>query len=121
VVLAEKQLKNYSGTFGQKAITYEGGDLFFQLTADRKVKLLPVEKDLFDVEDNLLRIAFNKENDKISGITIINKELPLFLFLLSIAVANKPLRQVFGIFIFFYSSLLIPSLGFKTNFIDAVI
>jgi hypothetical protein len=72
LILEIKQLESYVGKFGPRVITYENGNLFYQLNAVRKVKMLPLEKDLFDLEDNMLRIEFQKVNNKVSGITIIN-------------------------------------------------
>jgi hypothetical protein len=72
LVLKTKESESYIGKFGPRAITYENGNLFYQLNTVRKVKMLSLEKDLFDLEDNMLRIEFKKTNNKISGITIIN-------------------------------------------------
>jgi hypothetical protein len=72
LVLKTKESESYIGTFGPRIITYENGNLFYQLNAVRKVKMLPLEKDLFDLEDNMLRIEFKKANNKVSAITIVN-------------------------------------------------
>jgi len=72
LALKTKESESYIGKFGPRIITYENGDLFYQLNAVRKVKMLPLEKDLFDLEDNMLRVEFKKTNHTISGITVVN-------------------------------------------------
>ena len=72
LVLKKKEFESYIGKFGPRIVTYENGNLYYQLNTVRKVKMLPLEKDIFDLEDNMIRIEFKKVNNKISGITIVN-------------------------------------------------
>jgi len=72
LALKVKEFESYIGKFGPRIITYENENLFYQLNAVRKVKMLPLEKDLFDLEDNMLRVEFKKVNHKISGIKVFN-------------------------------------------------
>ena len=34
--------------------------------------MLPLKKDIFDLEDNMLRVEYKKVNNKVSGITLVN-------------------------------------------------
>ncbi|HKO76423.1 MAG TPA: S41 family peptidase [Flavobacterium sp.] len=72
LVLKTKESENYIGKFGPRTITYENGNLYYQQDAFRKSKMLPLEKNIFDLEDNMVRVEFKKVNNKISGITVVN-------------------------------------------------
>ncbi|HEU4790579.1 MAG TPA: S41 family peptidase [Flavobacterium sp.] len=72
LVLKTKESENYIGKFGPRIIIYENGNLYYQPDAIRKFKMLPLEKDIFDLEDNMIRVEFKKVNNKISGITVVN-------------------------------------------------
>ncbi|MDR6843784.1 S41 family peptidase [Flavobacterium granuli] len=72
LVLKPKESENYIGKFGSRIITYENGNLYYQVDSIRKSKMLPLEKDIFDLEDNMIRVEFKKVNNKISGITVVN-------------------------------------------------
>ncbi len=72
LTLEKKESESYTGAFGPRIITYENGNLFCQVNAVRKVKMLPLSKDIFDLEDRMLRVEFKKVNNKISGISIVN-------------------------------------------------
>lgn len=72
LVLKTKESENYIGKFGPRIITFENGNLYYQPDAIRKSKMLPLEKDIFDLEDNMIRVEFKKVNNKISGITVVN-------------------------------------------------
>lgn len=72
LTLEKKESESYTGAFGPRIITYENGNLFCQVNAVRKVKMLPLSKDIFDLEDRMLRVEFIKVNNKISGISIVN-------------------------------------------------
>lgn len=72
LILDKKESESYTGTFGPRAITYENGNLFCQVNAVRKAKMLPLKKDVFDLEDRMLRVEFQRVNNKISGISILN-------------------------------------------------
>ena len=49
VTLDEKLLKKYVGEYGERKITFENGDLFYQRTGP-KYKLIPLKANLFAVE-----------------------------------------------------------------------
>ncbi|SNR81801.1 S41 family peptidase [Flavobacterium sp. ov086] len=72
LVLEKKEYESYIGIFGPRIITYENGNLYCQVNSVRKLKMLPLKKDIFDLEDRMLRVEFKKVNNKISGITIVN-------------------------------------------------
>jgi hypothetical protein len=72
LTLEKKESESYVGVFGPRIITYENGNLYCQINAVRKIKMLPLKKDIFDLEDRMLRVEFKKVNNKISGISIVN-------------------------------------------------
>lgn len=49
VNLDEKSLEKYVGEYGERKITYENGDLFYQRTGP-KYRLIPLKEDLFALE-----------------------------------------------------------------------
>ena len=71
LVLKTKEYENYIGKFGPRIITYENGNLYYQPDAFRKTKMLTLEKDIFDLEENMIRVEFKKVNNKIKSITVV--------------------------------------------------
>lgn len=72
VKVEEKQLKEYTGTYGSKTVTQEGDKLFFPVNRLRQAALIPIGVDLFDVEENLFRVRFVREGGKITALRIEN-------------------------------------------------
>jgi hypothetical protein len=62
-------LQSYVGTYGEKKVVYEDGTLFFYPFPDRKVKLMPLQKDVFElVEMKNVRLKILTENKMATGI-----------------------------------------------------
>ena len=63
-------LKSYIGAYGERTISLEDGQLYFQKTGGAKSHLIPMDKDLFSVEGkDYLRIKFVRKGEQITGIT----------------------------------------------------
>lgn len=62
-------LSGYAGSFGEKKIVFENGALFFFPFPDRKVKLNPLQQDLFELEDiKNVRLRILTKNGSVAGI-----------------------------------------------------
>ncbi len=70
VVLSEESLKAYTGTYGERVISLENGQLYYAKVGGAKSHLIPMDKDLFAMEDkDYLRIRFERKNGEVSGFT----------------------------------------------------
>lgn len=70
VDLPEAMLRSYTGTYGEKKIVYENGDLYFHPFPDMKVKLKPLSQNLFALTDiNNVRLKILIENNVVTGIS----------------------------------------------------
>jgi retinol-binding protein 3 len=69
VQLVEETLKSYAGTYGEKKIIFENGDLYFFPFPNQKVKLKPLTKDLFELAGiGNVRLKILLENNIVTGI-----------------------------------------------------
>lgn len=65
----EATLKTYVGTYGEKKVVWEEGQLFFFPFPDKKTKLVPLRKDLFELADNkTVRLKVLTEGSSVVGI-----------------------------------------------------
>ena len=70
ITVSPDSLKGYTGTYGERNIFVENGKLYFQKTGGAKSHLIPMDKDLFSVEDkDYLRIKFVRKEAVITGFT----------------------------------------------------
>lgn len=68
--ISPDSLKSYTGTYGSRSVLLENGQLYLQKTGGAKNKLIPMNKDLFSVEEkDFLRIKFERKGEQITGIT----------------------------------------------------
>lgn len=51
VILEAEALQRYAGTFGQRVIAVEGGQLYYQRGSGRKMRMIPMGPDLFRFEE----------------------------------------------------------------------
>ena len=66
VQVNEDVLKSYAGTYGPRVITYENGKLMYQRGTNPKARLIPLENNLFELEDApYFRVKFIVENNKV--------------------------------------------------------
>lgn len=69
VQLGEETLRSYAGTFGEKKIIFEGGDLYFFPFPNQKIKLKQLTKDLFELAGiGNVRLQILVENGTLTGI-----------------------------------------------------
>ena len=69
IQLTEETLKSYVGTYGEKKIIFENGELYFFPFPDNKVKLKPLSKDLFELTGiGNVRLQMLLEDNKTTGI-----------------------------------------------------
>jgi len=69
VLLPEETLKSLAGIYGDKKIVFENGELFFFPFPDKKVKLKPLAKDIFELGGiGNVRLKVLSENGTIAGI-----------------------------------------------------
>jgi hypothetical protein len=67
--VGETTLKSYAGLYGEKKIVWEEGQLFFFPFPDKKVKLVPLRNDLFELADiKSVRLKVLSENNVVTGI-----------------------------------------------------
>lgn len=70
VTLSPDSLKEYAGAYGERIISLENGQLYYSKTGGAKTRLIPMDKDLFSMEDkDYLRIRFDRKNGLITGFT----------------------------------------------------
>lgn len=70
--LDEKELSRYAGTYGPASITLQNGSLYFKRTAESpEFKLIPLEKNLFDLEGIAIRVKFDEEEGNITGMSAV--------------------------------------------------
>ncbi|PSL22390.1 S41 family peptidase [Chitinophaga ginsengisoli] len=70
VTLSEESLKAYVGTYGERTISLENGQLFYAKTGGAKSRLIPMDKDIFSFEDkDYLRIRFDRKDGVVTGFT----------------------------------------------------
>lgn len=70
VTVAADSLKAYAGTYGGRMISFENGQLYYAKVGGPKTRLIPMDKDLFSMEDkDYLRIRFVRKNGEITGFT----------------------------------------------------
>ncbi|WPV65503.1 S41 family peptidase [Chitinophaga sp. LS1] len=70
VTVSSDSLKVYTGTYGERKIFIENGQLYLEKTGGAKNHLIPMDKDLFSVEDkDYLRIKFVRKDAVITGFT----------------------------------------------------
>jgi len=66
VILDEKLLLQYEGDYGNRVLTVENNELYYQRRGRDKVKLIPLKSDLFYLEgDKEFRIKIIKDKDKV--------------------------------------------------------
>jgi hypothetical protein len=67
--VSEEILQPYAGRYGDRTISYENGELYYQRGDRAKLRMIPVSKDFFlvDVYDHL-RVRFLKEKGTVVGI-----------------------------------------------------
>ena len=69
VKLSEETMKSFEGTYGEKKIIFENGELFFFPFPNNKVKLKPLTKDLFELTGiGNVRLKIITENNVVLGI-----------------------------------------------------
>ena len=51
ITVEESVLRQYTGTYGPRAVTLEDGDLYYQREERPKFKMMPMSEDLFGFED----------------------------------------------------------------------
>ena len=69
VQVEEATLKSYAGLYGEKKLVWEDGQLYFFPFPDKKTKLLPLRKDLFELADiKSVRLKVLTENGTVAGI-----------------------------------------------------
>jgi hypothetical protein len=69
IQLSEETLKSYAGTYGEKKIIFENGELYFFPFPNQKVKLKPLTKDMFELTGiGNVRLKMLLENNTITGI-----------------------------------------------------
>jgi len=62
-------LKNYTGNFGIRTISFKNGNIFYQRKDSIKYALIPIRKDIFIIEElSDFRIQFLFENNKVVAI-----------------------------------------------------
>ena len=65
----EETLKSYVGTYGEKKIIFENGELYFFPFPNNKVRLKPLTKDIFELTGiGNVRLKILLEDDKVTGI-----------------------------------------------------
>lgn len=63
-------LKEYTGSYGERMISVEDGQLYYAKAGGPKSRLIPMDKDLFAMEDKeYLRIRFDRKNGVVTGFT----------------------------------------------------
>ncbi len=66
VVIDDATMRSYAGTYGPRVITFENGTLMYQRGTNPKGRLIPLEKDLFELEDApYFRVKFIVENNRV--------------------------------------------------------
>jgi len=70
--IEEKQLKEYTGTYGSKSVILKDGKLLFSVTSYLQTPLVPMGNDLFNVDETFLHVQFIREARKITGLRIEN-------------------------------------------------
>lgn len=69
VQLTEETLKSYVGSYGEKKIIFENGELYFFPFPNQKVKLKPLTKDTFELTGiGNVRLKMLLENNSVTGI-----------------------------------------------------
>jgi hypothetical protein len=65
----EETLKSFAGTYGEKKLVFENGDLYFFPFPNQKVKLKPLTKDIFELTGiGNVRLQLLTENGVTNGI-----------------------------------------------------
>ena len=65
VILDEKTMKKYVGTYGPRVITYEDGDLYYQREDRPKMKMIPLSEDFFNFNEiGYFRLKVIMENNR---------------------------------------------------------
>jgi len=72
LTLSESKLKKYVGTYGERTITLEKGDLYYQRKGRAKFKMIPMSENLFMFKDlEYFRLRFDTDENgkmRLSGI-----------------------------------------------------
>ncbi|MDQ3019325.1 MAG: S41 family peptidase [Bacteroidota bacterium] len=59
----EATLKNFAGNYGERQITFEDGDLYYQRTGRPKMKMIPLTEDQFMFKEvDVFRVKFVKDS-----------------------------------------------------------
>jgi C-terminal processing protease CtpA/Prc len=71
IVIDAAAMKSYAGTYGERTITYEDGNLYYQRKGGAKFQITPMSNDTFMFKDiEYFRIKFEKDsNGNVTGIT----------------------------------------------------
>jgi len=65
----EETLKSFAGTYGDKSVVFEAGELFFYPFPNQKVKLKPLTADIFELTGiGNVRLQILKENGAVTGV-----------------------------------------------------
>ncbi|HMU46447.1 MAG TPA: S41 family peptidase [Chitinophagaceae bacterium] len=69
VTVDETTLKSYTGNYGPRTISFDGGQLYYQRTGNPKYKLRAISNTLFEAEGlDYFRINFIVENNKATAL-----------------------------------------------------
>jgi len=69
MMIAEETLQSYTGTYGPRTITLEGGSLFYQRQGRPKIKMIPMADDYFTLEGiDYFRLKFLKEGGRVAAV-----------------------------------------------------
>src|SRR4030095_5528911 len=70
-VVDENTLKSYTGSYGERKITYNAGILYYQFGRRPKMALTPLSMEIFMMKDlDYVRVQFDKDaSGKITGLT----------------------------------------------------
>jgi C-terminal processing protease CtpA/Prc len=64
IIVAEKTLQNYVGTYERSRISLENGDLYFEPEVQSKIKLIPLTETLFALEGtDSVKIRFSEDDN----------------------------------------------------------
>jgi hypothetical protein len=75
VLIAENILQSYSGIYGNRKISYENNELYYQYKGRTKRKMFAISNEYFLIEGNdFVRVKFITYNDKVTGLNEIYDE-----------------------------------------------
>ncbi len=68
-IIDKKILKTYAGNYGPRNISFEKGELFYQLGNGPKYKMIPISEDYFYFKDiDYFRLKIIRKNNVVVGV-----------------------------------------------------